>query len=617
VNPDDLIITQMGLLLTQLQFARHAFENIERSVSHYAGIAVTLTGGGTALGAPPLQAGALKVYVTNLNELVSGASGGGLGGLIEGLFGGIGRFVGGFLGGVAGGAVGALALPYDLLLLDHMVSTVERILQRFDARSGSGPGQAADAAAQGASTSLTGAQLDQFTTVMRELTNVFSSASSPPEGGQTGLSASGQLWLGVFRELTSVINGLILLVPILMGAIASLLRRLTDIQAAIVGVLAFAIENALVLRGVLLVVMGDTIAMAGDIAARVLGIIATAIDGILGSIIRVIASAMTAAETAIRVLGTGLANTVNGLMTWLRDGLGNFLIFLGNTRVFRVVVHLVEVLPLVLPSLLRLMDRDVSSPDARADLAKLDKAARISFPAITGGAAGGTAGPMASMPDLGALALPPEQAALLQTTLATTGALLRTETTNALRTAQGAVEHIGTSVKKALTDDRAFQADLQARQEQVKDQAGELAKALAPASDLFTAARPRTGLDAIATAYESWLQGGGMAVLMQRITDQLQHTPVSGPAAERSILGRIVDSVLPEPPGATVEVGEVIIELGAPVASPTGALDPTEYAGALAVAAVAAWMRDVPDRGGSIDHPNNVPLLPGATVAPV
>jgi hypothetical protein len=34
------------------------------------------------------------------------------------------------------------------------------------------------------------------------------------------------------------------------------------------------------------------------------------------------------------------------------------------------------------------------------------------------------------------------------------------------------------------------------------------------------------------------------------------------------------------------------------------------------VAAVAAWMRDVRDRGGSIDDPNSVPLIPDPVAMP-
>jgi hypothetical protein len=63
-------------------------------------------------------------------------------------------------------------------------------------------------------------------------------------------------------------------------------------------------------------------------------------------------------------------------------------------------------------------------------------------------------------------------------------------------------------------------------------------------------------------------------------------------------------------------VGEVVIEIAPPAAQPTGALSPADHAGAHAVAAVAAWMRDVHDRGGQIDDPRNVPLLPGTAMAP-
>lgn len=617
MNPDDVIITQMGLLLTQLRFARHAFENIERSTAHYAGVAVNLTGGGTALGAPPLLNGALKVYVTNIAEIVSGGSGAGLGGLVEGLFGGIGRFLGGFLGGIAGGLVGAIAFPYDLYLLDHMASTAERIVQALGMHPATTPAAAGANAQAAGSASLTDSQLDRFTGAINDLGMLLGTASTPA-ADDSNLSTSGRLWLGVFHELTSVINGLILLVPILVGAVAWLLRRLTDIKAAIVDVLAFAIENALVLRGVLLVTLGDTIAMAGDIAASVLGIVATAIDAILVSIIRVIETALTAAVTAIQVLGAGLRATIDGLMTWLRDGLGNFLLFLGNTRIFRLILHLVEVLPLMLPGLLRLMDRDVDSPAARGDLNRLTAAAAIGFPGIAGGGvAGGTASTIAPFPDLGALAMPANQIALLQNSLAIAGATLRSETGSALSTAQGAMRRIGATVRERLTDDRALQTDLDRRRGVVAGQAAQLADALGPARRQPPAQPGDAGLNTIAGAYQSWLEGGGMATLMGAITDQLQRTtPTAGPAVERSLAGAAVGASAHEPAPATIEIGEVVIEIGAPLTSATSAPSSSDPAAAHAVVAVASWMRDVRARGGSIDDPSNVPLIPDSVGVP-
>ena len=165
-------------------------------------------------------------------------------------------------------------------------------------------------------------------------------------------------------DMTEVVKGLVVLVPLLVGAFATFLVRLTDIQKAIVGVLSFAIENALVLRGVVLVTVFETVAVAADLAARVLRIVAEAIDGIVAAVFRAIGGAINGVLTSVSVLSAGLKATIDPVLEWLRAGLGGFLVWLGNTQVFRLVIHLVNQLPALLPAILAIVDKSLNQADA-------------------------------------------------------------------------------------------------------------------------------------------------------------------------------------------------------------------------------------------------------------
>src|SRR4051794_14246794 len=131
---DDQIVTQMGLLLTQLGNMRRAVEDIARVTSRYAGFAFAEAfTPGAGFGAPPMRGGALLVYVSNISDLVSG---GGIAGFFEGLLGGIGRFFGGLFGGLIGGTIGGVLLPVMIGQVDSIVGNIRDILNRLGIRGG-------------------------------------------------------------------------------------------------------------------------------------------------------------------------------------------------------------------------------------------------------------------------------------------------------------------------------------------------------------------------------------------------------------------------------------------------------------------------------------------------
>src|SRR5262245_43048732 len=120
---DEVIITQLGLILGQLRYTRRAVEDIERSTARYGGFTfATALAAGPRFGEPPMVNGALKVYVININDLAPGS---GIGGFLEGLLGGIGRFFGGFAGGFVGGTIGGAALPLLIVQLNELADKID------------------------------------------------------------------------------------------------------------------------------------------------------------------------------------------------------------------------------------------------------------------------------------------------------------------------------------------------------------------------------------------------------------------------------------------------------------------------------------------------------------
>lgn len=588
---EEIIINQMGLLLTQVRYARHALEGIERATTRYAGIALNVSGGtgGTPWGAPPMIDGALKVYVVNIADLTQGES---VGDVLSGVMGGAGRFLGGFFGGLVGGTVSGVAFPYLFAQIGDIVRTIDRILDKI--------GRAGPGGESGAPAGLSLAdQLNSVTSVLREVARLFGAATStPPTPGAAGSGAVDiasylQPALAVATAATHMINGLILVLPLVMGTLASVFSHLDGIQLAIIDLLEFAFRLVLLLRAAILGLVLDTLSLAGRLASTTLGLIATAVDTILASVFRVLLAGLDTALTALQIASTGIKNVIDALMLWLRDGLGALLVFIGNLRIFRLVVHLAQVLPLVLPALARIVDRPLSAGETAA----LSRAAGMAPPGLGGS---GAPVPIAPFPDLAALALPPSAQADLRASVATLGTTLRTEVGTSLGAVQSTLAGIGTTMRTAVNGmDRNLGDEIRLRSRIAGADVSALTGAMREARRV-AAERPTTGLEAIANAYEGWLRGGGMRTLMEQITEHFRTTPTGGTAGASSIPGRTVTAVLAdrEDRRVVVEIDEVVIELGAV---------PTSGAPATAMAetgfdpdAYLAWQREIDDRGGLV-----------------
>lgn len=572
---DEEIVTQIGLLLSQLRYARRALEDIERSTATYGGVtfAVALAAG-PRFGEPPLLGGALKVYVTNINELTISR---GTVGLFEGILGGIGRFFGGLAGGFAGGVIGGVSLWVWVGKLQEIVKGINDILDRLGIRGGATGGTPGEKGKEGGTDWV--AALERINPIIQSLTALFDAAARGPEkaakSAAEGMSEEALAWgdqlaktlsgaTGTLNALDQVIKGLTGFVPILIGALLTLLVRLDDIKLAILDLLQFVLRITLLLRGAALVTIYDTVSAVAKLGASILEILKGAVKTIIEAVLAMIGAVLNTVEAFIRFAGAGLKNAMDGLLTWLVSGLGRVLTYIGDLRIFRLLVHLVQVLPNLLPALVTVIHGSEASisPEGMAWLREIKGKTlpEPRGPALTGKLPEGV-----KFPDLGKKFL--EDVAPFKKSLEETRTLLPDKTEKAFNAARDGLASIDKKMQSALTTGEAdFQTKLSGDLKNVSNQANKMADALTPAvktaEELAKKGEVDPALRLIANAYEDWLKGDGLKTVLSKISEYFAGGKATEPPTGAVAMpAGAVAAARPEPPKATVEIGEVIIDL--------------------------------------------------------
>lgn len=591
----DEIVTQMGLMLTQMKGLRGTLDQVAQATTRYAGFAFAeaFTPGGR-FGAPPMRGGALLVHVSNLRDLVASS---GIGGFFEGLLGGIGRFFGGLFGGLIGGTIAGVTLPLMIWKIESIVSKLQDILVRLGiggkkpdtGKKGKGkattPTEAVsepDATATVAGAPLTD-QIGELRDILDLLTGLFEAAGSGGGSGgtraqerlQASLTPQQERWMALLRSVenivggvTRIVNGLIILVPMVVGSLALLFDKLDTFKLAIVEILQFLVRNVLLLRGVVLVTVFDLLGVVARLAAGLAQVIGEMLQGILTSLFDIAGTVLEGALAVFQFLAGGLQRVVNGMLRWLVDTLFIALARFGDLRVFRLITHLIQVMPAVLPplyELLRNKDIDpatgspISAPLTSTQLSDLSAAARLPLPPPVTASTALPSSLLPAMPDPAALVAPPAALATLRAQMND----LRTGLLDGVQALTGSVA-TGFAALSARFDsmistelDRS-RSDYAANLEAVRARSTEFAAAFAEA-ERAVRERPETGMEAIATAYEQWLAGSGLRTLLDQITAQFSSTAAT---AGDSIPGRIVGEAV-DRPRASIEIQEVIIDLTA------------------------------------------------------
>ncbi|HEX8150646.1 MAG TPA: hypothetical protein VF591_25905 [Pyrinomonadaceae bacterium] len=566
---EDDIVTQMGLMLTQLRYARRALEDIERSTARYAGFAfASALQAGPAFGAPPLLDGALKVYVVNINDLAPGT---GFGGFLESLLGGVGRFFGGLVGGFVGGTISGFNLPGVVASMLKLAERIEHILTMLGMSFGDKDKDKGKGEKKPEGPTLK-SQLDDIKVIIDAFTALFTSATNPDKAAEIvkPKTDAGVQWLGIFqtadslvRGISRVVDGLIILIPTLVGALASVIVHLRDIQTEVLSLLRFLLKEVFLLRGVLLFTLYDTIAGAARLASQVLSTLSVAVQTILTSVGAIFTKIFDAGLAILKFLAQGLKNTVDTLLTWLVKTVGVVLTALGDSKIFRVVVHLVQVLPAVLPPLLTVLDKPVSDVDRKALADAAGKT--VEKPQFEAGVTQ-LIKELPKFPDVASTLAPKTEMEGLGEKVKTAFEGVQKDLKDAFSASSTALDGIAARLDE-VKKDKSFLDALDQREKTLRESAKNLADSLTAAQKLagvLTAGQPggaQSGLQKIATAYEEWLTGGGMKTVLEKIDAHFKESPVTG------VFGPEPAAV--ERPRATVEIKELLIELD-PAADITG-----------------------------------------------
>jgi hypothetical protein len=574
MDETDLLITQLGLLLTQTRFARRALEDIERATSTYGTYAFTsVIAAGPRFGEPPMLDGALRVHVVNIADL---APGGGFGDFLKGLLGGIGSFLGNLGGGLVGGTLGGFHLALSIGTLNELAGRVERILKLLGLSTPTTPtaGAATGKGEPGPDPQpALLAQLESIRVSVDKVAGLFSAVATTPAPVPEGAAGERQQRMldsgaVVLQAIARIVDGLIIAIPLAIGAIAWLITRLGDFKIAIAELLRFALRNALLLRGAVLVVAFDTLAMLARTSSLVLGILSDTLNRMLSAIFDTLKEGLLAVFTLGAVLGEALKTTIDRLLNWLVPTVDKILRDIGDLRVFRVLTHVVRILPAILPPIIQLK---TDTPLPQQQLDALADASRIAIPDPVGGGAG--SGPPAVVPptlDLKGVFTDP---ALLGRATAALDRLKQV-TSDGLQitggVAQSGLRAIGSNLERAaLEQGKQSETTLAPLLKQVEERSTSLANKLV----IPERADSGTGMERIANAYEGWLTSGGLNTLLKTIDAHFTNPQNAG-----GLVGRFPPGG--DPPRAVIQIDEVLIEVGpapAPPPVPDPAHEPGDY----------------------------------------
>jgi hypothetical protein len=512
---DEELITQLGLLFNQMRFIRRAAEAIERNTAAYRGVTFAAAlSAGEAFGQPPMLEGALKVYITNINDLVAPSPGG----LLEGLLGGIGRMVGGLFGGLVGGSIGGIFSMFNTAAFARIVEGVSNILNRL------GIGSGGESSSGGSSLTTI---LPRIIEVVDALKEMFRTGASPVEA----IAGRDLPVLPILQSASRIVDGLIILIPLAIGALASLVIRINDIKVAVLSLMQFGLRAFFLLRGAVIVTLFDTLAAAARLAARLLPRVGTLAGEIIRSVFTLLRTVFNAALEILGLVSGGIRQAVNALMGWIRTGLTPALILLGDTRLIRVIATVLNI------------------------------SGSLPAPSTAGS---GASRSISAFPNLGEAILSAERRDAINQAMGRAEGGINRDVKAIVTAGESAMRSISKEMSSAATTgEETFRSGLATHLGEVRSHAGALAEALTPEP---SSSSTSTGLEQIAQAYENWVTSSGFTTLMGRITGYFASTPTVGPAAASSIPGQIVQSTA-EQPRATVEIGELVIEVTPPTAA--------------------------------------------------
>lgn len=562
---DEALLTAIGLLLSQLRVARRAIEDIERSTARYNNFAFAAAlSAGANFGQPPMFSGALKVWVVNINDLAPSAGGG----FIEQLLGGIGRLLGGFGGGALGGILGGLKLPDMISKVQQIAASVEHILARLGIQPEDDKKKDGKKEEPGLVQTL-----KDWKGIFDTFTALFLAASGKPEKAEdtsTSMTDGAKRWLQIVDSTSTLMNsiervvlGLTVLIPVAIGALAELIVQLDSIKLAIVDLLQFLLRELFLLRGVLLATVFDTLSAVAKLASSVLGILSVALNSIAVTVFDIFKNVFAAAIQTIKFLSDGLQTTVDTVVRWMVDVVGQALAAIAASPLFQEVVHIVNVLPDILPPLVIALQGTsaAGSIDTKAleDAKKLNASAMAAMPSAAAGLSSAT---LKAPPTISDSLGTSTAFAQLQSNVSDAIGAVKTDLKDVFSSATGALNIMNAQLAD-IAKDKGFNDSLKQYTTDLRANSDKLAAAITlqqlAADKAAGKGDAKTGFEEIAKAYEGWLTTGGLNKLLTDFTAYFKKPENLAPLKESVTGPTVMDR-----PRATVDIQDVIIQLAEP-----------------------------------------------------
>ncbi len=554
---EDTVITQLGLVLSQVRYARRTLEEIERSSARFAGIVLSGNPGSPAggFGAPPLNGGALRVFVENLEDLVAPPLG-----FFESLLGGIGSFLGGALTSAVSGFLAGFTLPDLVIRLEKIVSGVTRILDLIGLRGASEQSSGKDAKGKEAKPA-SGPEFPLLDFIDK-LKDLFSFAVRGPEAGNKGPPGADASngWMTTIGAVNRLLDSLSVvsrsltgLLPSILGFVEYLISRLPTLQRAILDVVAFLLKNAFLLRASILGMLGETLLVLGNLGSSVLDILSRTVLGMLNSASTLIDKVLGMIELVLPPLAAGLQRAVDGVLDWLSVRLDSLLRSIGTSVVGQGALHLIDILPGLLPALI--VFRHGPGAVSEELLKGLKALGPLKFSFAEATKQSNVHAPTGS---------PVDPAATLRESLRTAHDGVQLGVGEILILAQELVQQglDGAAKLKKRGEDFVDQ-DIPLSQKRLGERLTKLGARTAEVNQLLVpVVSVSAAISPIAQAYEDWMVGGGLKSLIQDVTKYLQLNPQL-PQAVQKLASEAA------PPRAIIEIGEVVIELNPPARAAT------------------------------------------------
>jgi len=151
--------------------------------------------------------------------------------------------------------------------------------------------------------------------------------------------------------VTHMVDALILLIPLAMGAGAALLQTVAGLRGEIISWMSFLLRNLLNLRGVIVAIITDVTSLITPLFGTMFSAVGQLINVLFTNATKIIAETVTASFVTARTLAGSITSILNTTIDFVSENIRKLTNFLGGTTVVRLIGWFATALPAMLTAL--------------------------------------------------------------------------------------------------------------------------------------------------------------------------------------------------------------------------------------------------------------------------